>query len=306
MRPALRKDLESIDDTFVVRELVETHFDPNWHFHPHYQLFLVEEGTGTRFIGDSIQPFSPGDLVFLGPNLPHLWRSDQVYFDKESGLRTRGLVVYFAGDFMGSDFMAKPEMTILRQFMQHARRGLEWQNDTRSMAEQALKKMVTLPPGFDRVLALLTLLNDLSHATDYQFITSPDYTNTLKSSETDEWNRSSETAQPSPAYRRMQIVHDYVLGHYADAISLDVVADLAGMSPTAFCRYFKLRANKTFSEFVTEVRVGHARKLLMAGQLSVTQVSYESGFRTLSNFNRQFKSVTGQTPSQYVRTYRAL
>ncbi|MBC8153443.1 MAG: AraC family transcriptional regulator [Bacteroidetes bacterium] len=306
MRPALRKDLEPVDDAFVVRELVEPHFDPNWHFHPHYQLFLVEEGTGTRFIGDSIQPFTPGDLVFLGPNLPHLWRSDQAYFDKESTRKTRGLVVYFADDFMDSRFMAKPEMSTLRQFLQRAWRGLEWQGCSRAMAEQALKKMVLLPIGFDRVLALLTLLNDLSHTTDYRFITSPEYTNTLKVSEADERGISPEVARPSQAYRRMQIVHDYVLTHYVDTISLNAVADLAGMSPTAFCRYFKLRANKTFSEFVTEVRVGHARKLLMDGQLSVTQVSYESGFRTLSNFNRQFKAITGQTPSQYVKTYRAL
>lgn len=304
MRPALRKDLDSIDDAFVVRELIEPHFDPNWHFHPHYQLFLVEEGTGTRFIGDSIQPFAPGDLVFLGPNLPHLWRSDQEYFAKESILKTRGLVVYFAEDFMGIDFMGKPEMNTLKQLLQHARRGLEWQGTTRDTTERALKKMVALPAGFDRVLALLMLLNELSHTTDYRFITSPDYTNTLKLSETGQSSSLTDTTPSSPAYRRMQIVHDYVLSHYADTISLDEVADLAGMSPTAFCRYFKLRANKTFSEFVTEVRVGHARKLLMAGQLSVTQVSYESGFRTLSNFNRQFKTITGQTPSQYVKTYQ--
>lgn len=306
MRPALRKNLESVDDAFVVRELIEPYFDPNWHFHPHYQLFLVEEGTGTRFIGDSIQPFAPGDLVFLGPNLPHLWRSDAPYFEKDSSLKTRGIVVYFAEDFIGRDFLDKPEMNTLKQLLQHARQGLEWQGETRNATEKALKKMAALPAGFDRVLALLILLNDLSHATDYRYITSADYTNTLKLADPDERKADTNVPQPSSAYRRMQIVHDYVLGHFADAISLDAVADLAGMSPTAFCRYFKLRANKTFSEFVTEVRVGHARKLLMAGQLSVTQVSYESGFKTLSNFNRQFKSVTGQTPSQYVRTYRAL
>ncbi len=304
MRAALRKDLDAIDDAFVARELVEPHFDPNWHFHPHYQLFLVGEGTGTRFIGDSIQPFAPGDLVFLGPNLPHLWRSDQAYFDKKPGVQTRGLVVYFAEQFMGTDFLAKSEMNSLWHFMQQARRGLEWHGDTRQLAEAWLKKIVLLPAGFERVLALLTLLNALSQATDCRFITSPDYTNTLKMADAAETGRAP--ARPSQAYRRMQLVHDYVLSHYTDAISLEVVADLVGMSPTAFCRYFKLHSNKTFSEFVTEVRVGHARQLLMAGLLSIKQVSYESGFRTLSNFNRQFKAVTGQTPSQYVRNYQGL
>ncbi|GAB3893717.1 AraC family transcriptional regulator [Spirosoma agri] len=290
MKQPLRKDLEPVATSFIVKELTELHFDPNWHFHPHYQLFLVEEGTGTRFIGDSIKPFGPGDLVFLGPNLPHLWRSDQAYFNKQSGLVTRGIVVYFAEDFLGTDFFGKHEMTLLRQLLNHARQGLEWTGPTRAQVEAALRTMSKQSGGFDRVISLLTLLNSLSHATDFRYLTSPGYTNTVKPTETD----------------RMQLVHDYVLGHFPDDLSLDTIADLAGMTPPAFCRYFKARANKTFSEFVSEVRIGHACKLLIGGKLSVTQISFESGFRTLSNFNRQFKDITGQTPSAYVRTYRQL
>ncbi|GAB3898773.1 AraC family transcriptional regulator [Larkinella knui] len=290
MRNALRKDLEPVASSFIVKELVEPHFDPNWHFHPHYQLFLVEEGTGTRFIGDSIKPFTEGDLVFLGPNLPHLWRSDQAFFKRDSSLITRGTVVYFSEDFLGDHFFEKPEMSLMQQLLEHARRGLEWTGPTQMLVQQALQKLANQPVGFNRVLTLLNLLDDLSHAIDYRYITSLGYTNTVKPSETD----------------RMQQVHNYVLGHFHDDISLDSVADLAGMTPPAFCRYFKARANKTFSEFVSEIRIGHSCKLLMEGKLSVTQVSYESGYRTLSNFNRQFKGITGQTPSEYVRTVRAV
>ncbi|AQG78856.1 AraC family transcriptional regulator [Spirosoma montaniterrae] len=290
MKKPLRKDLEPVAASFIVKELVEPHFDPNWHFHPHYQLFLVEEGTGTRFIGDSIQPFGPGDLVFLGPNLPHLWRSDQPYFDRNSGLITKGIVVYFMSDFLGSEFLNKPEMAPLRQLLAYARQGLEWTGKTRHRAETALQQLREQPVGFTRVLHLLALLDELAHAPDYRFLSSAGYSNSAKPGETD----------------RMQVVHDYVLGHFADEISLETVADLAGMTASAFCRYFKSRANKTFSDFVSEVRIGHACKLLMKGDLSVTQVSYESGFRTLSNFNRQFRHITRQTPSGYRRTYRAM
>ncbi|GAB2593289.1 AraC family transcriptional regulator [Spirosoma areae] len=295
MKNPLRKDLEPVSASFIVKELIEPHFDANWHFHPHYQLFLVEEGTGTRFIGDSIKPFGPGDLVFLGPNLPHLWRSDQVYLDKLAGMVTKGIVVYFAEDFLGAAFFDKQEMAPLRQLLNHARQGLEWTGLTRSRAEASLRKLTEQPIGFERVMSLLTLLNELSHATDYRYLTSPGYTNTVKPAETD-----------GAAYRRMQLVHDYVLGHFPDELHLDIVADLAGMTPPAFCRYFKTRANKTFSEFVSEVRIGHACKLLMSGKLNITQISFESGFRTLSNFNRQFKDITGQTPSSYLKTYRDL
>ena len=290
MKQPLRKDLEPVATSFSVKELVEPHFDPNWHFHPHYQLFLVEKGTGTRFIGDSIKPFGPGDLVFLGPNLPHLWRSDQAYFAKQSTLKTKGIVVYFTNDFLGTEFFGKQEMGPLRQLLEHARQGLEWTEPTRQRVAMTLRHLASQPATFERILILLTLLNDLSHAVDYQYLTSPGYTNTVKPTETD----------------RMQLVHDYVLGHFPDDISLDTVADLAGMTSPAFCRYFKARANKTFSEFVSEVRIGHACKLLMNGKLTITQISFESGFRTLSNFNRQFKDITNQTPSAYVKTYRQL
>ena len=295
MKQPLRKDLEPVAASFIVKELVEPHFDPNWHFHPHYQLFLVEEGTGTRFIGDSIKPFGPGDLVFLGPNLPHLWRSDQAYFSRqpkanESTLTTRGIVVYFTGDFLGDAFFGKQEMAPLRQLLDQAHRGLEWTAHTRNRAETALKNLTNQAPGFERVISLLTLLNDLARAMDYRYLTSPGYTNTVKQTEKD----------------RMQLVHDYVLGHFPDDLSLDAIADLAGMTSPAFCRYFKARANKTFSEFVSEVRIGHACKLLMNSKLSITQISFDSGFKTLSNFNRQFKDITGQTPSGYIKTYRQL
>ena len=295
MRSALRKDLEPVAASFIVKELAEPFFDPYWHFHPHYQLFLVEEGTGTRFIGDSIQPFGPGDLVFLGPNLPHLWRSDQAYFAKDGQLKTRGIVIYFQEDFLGKGFFEKPEMVALQQLLENSRRGLEWgighqPDPTRRRIADALRGLAKIPVGFGRVLSLLTLLDDLAHTAGYRFITSLGYTNTVKPHETD----------------RMQIVHDYVLDHFHEHINLDTVAELAGMTPPAFCRYFKARANKTFSEFVSEVRIGHACKLMMEGRLNVTQVSYESGYRTLSNFNRQFKEITGKTPMEYVRTYRTI
>lgn len=332
MKRPLRKDLEPVAASFVVKELTEPHFDPNWHFHPHYQLFLVEAGTGTRFIGDSIKPFGPGDLVFLGPNLPHLWRSDQAYFAKpcravttasgeqsqspvgksasltNSPLVAKGIVVYFSENFLGEQFFTRQEMTALRHLFNHARQGLEWTGPSRDRAEAELKNLVGQPVGFGRILSLLTLLNDLSHTTDYRSLTSPGYTNTMKPAETNEARLTGTEAieRPERAYRRMQLIHDYVLSHFPEDLSLDTVADLAGMTAPAFCRYFKTYANKTFTCFVSEVRIGHACKLLMSGTMSITQISFDSGFRTLSNFNRQFKEITGQTPSGYVRNYRQL
>lgn len=288
MKNALRKDLEAINGSYLIRELIEPYFDPNWHFHPHYQISFVQEGTGTRFVGDSIQSFSDGDIVLLGPNVPHLWRSDQRYHEEKSALMTKVIVVYFAEDFLGESFFSRPEMVYLEQLLKTSSRGLHWFGETHRFIAQTMQTLVREPPTFRRLLLLLDLLDRLSHSTEYAPLTSPEYSNTMKSSET----------------KRMQTVHHFVMDNFRERVSLNEMADRVGMSPSAFSRYFKLHANKTFSEFITEIRVGQACKLLIEDNLNVTQICYECGFQTQSNFNRQFKQVTNLTPSQYKKSYR--
>ncbi len=286
MKPLLKKSLESLNQSYIVKTLKEPHFDPNWHFHPHFQLFTVIEGTGTRFIGDDIRHFEAGDTVFLGPNMPHLWRSDRAYFERDSTLQTQGIVVYFTEDFLGKDFFEKPEMYDLKQLLIKSRQGLEIQNDLKQVMVRGLTELETMS-GFDGVLKLLSMLHTLAQSHDYQFITSINYENTHKISETE----------------RMRLVHEYVMKHYKEKISLSEVAALANMAEAAFCRYFKSRTNKTFSDFVSEIRIGQACKLLMDTKMSIAQVCYESGFNTVSNFNCQFKAMKGTTPKQYQKMY---
>lgn len=286
MKPLLKKSLESLNQSFIVRTLKEPYFDPNWHFHPHYQLFTVIEGTGTRFIGDDIRHFEAGDTVFLGPNLPHLWRSDRAYFDRNSALQTQGIVVYFTEDFLGKEFFEKPEMYALKQLLINSERGLDIQNSMKEILVNDLKELNNLS-GFDGVLKLLSILNKLTQSYDYQYITSLNYENNHKISETE----------------RMRLVHEYVMKHYKEKICLSEVAALANMTESAFCRYFKSRTNKTFSDFVSEIRIGQACKLLLNNKMSVAQVCYESGYNTVSNFNNQFKTLKGKSPKQYQKMY---
>lgn len=286
MKAPIHKNIESQDRSVTIQELKDPYFDPNWHFHPHYQLFTVLEGTGTRFIGDSIEHFEPGDTVFLGPNVPHLWRSDAAYFEENSSLSTHGLVIYFQEDFFGESFLNKPELRAIKQLLDESRRGLVYSGTIRNYISDELKKLV-FQDGFNTLLNLLQLLNQLSTTTEYNYITSYGYTNTHKISETE----------------RMQKVHNYVLQHFKEEIRLKEVASLAGMTDAAFCRYFKTRTNKTFTDFVSEIRVGHSCKLLHENSKGIAQVAYDSGFDTLSNFNRHFKKVTGQTPRQYRKAY---
>ncbi|TLV00506.1 AraC family transcriptional regulator [Dyadobacter luticola] len=286
MKAPIHKNVESQVRTVTVQELKAPHFDPNWHFHPHYQLFTVLEGTGKRLIGDSVQTFEPGDTVFLGPDVPHLWRSDPAYFDQSSNLMTHGIVLYFQEDFLGKDFLEKPEMLALRQLLIDSKRGIEYKGELREHIRSELMSL-THTEGFKSILQLLTLLDKLAHETGGSPISSYGYVNTYKVSETE----------------RMQKVHNYVLQHFYQEIRLGDVASLAGMTEAAFCRYFKARANKTFIDFVNEIRIGHSCKLLLEDKWTIAQIAYDSGFDSLSNFNRNFKKYIGQTPREYKGNY---
>ena len=287
MKPLLEKSIESLNQSYLVKKLQEPFFDPNWHFHPHYQLFTVIKGTGTRFIGDDIRHFEEGDTVFLGPNMPHLWRSDRNYFEKESQLQTEGIVVYFKEDFLGNDFFEKPEMFDIKSFLKNSERGLDLTGTLGTEMVRDLNELLGLT-GFEGISKLLNILHKLSVTNDYQYISSSNYTNTHKISETE----------------RMRIVHEYVLKHFKENINLSTVASLSNMTEAAFCRYFKSRTNKTFSDFVKEIRIGNACKILQDENKSISQTCYESGYNTVSNFNNQFKSLKGVSPLQYQKLYR--
>jgi AraC-like DNA-binding protein len=287
MKPLLEKSIENLNQSYLVKTLKEPFFDPNWHFHPHYQLFTVIKGTGTRFIGDDIRHFNVGDTVFLAPNMPHLWRSDREYFEKDSQLMTEGIVVYFKEDFLGSEFFEKSEMYDIKTLLKKSERGLDL---TGQLKEELVNDLKNLPvdSGFQGIIKILSILDKLSKSTDYQYIASTTYSNTHKISETE----------------RMRRVHEYVLKHFKENINLSTVASLSNMTDAAFCRYFKSRTNKTFSDFVKEIRIGNACKMLQDENKSISQTCYESGYNTVSNFNNQFKSLKGVCPKQYQKLYR--
>ncbi len=286
MKPALQKSPISENQAFEVKYLTAPHFDPNWHFHSEYQLFLVLKGTGTRFIGDHVSPFKQGDLVFTGPNLPHLWQSDHEYFTNDKELLTEGIVIYLPENFLGNDFLNKNEMYRIKQLFLKAQRGMGFFG---SASEKVIKLILDFlrVEDFDRILTLLSLLNLLANTTDYKVLASEGYSNSLSETETD----------------RMNKVHAYVMKNFREKITLNKVAAIANMSPTSFSRYFKIHANKTFSDFLTEIRIGYSCKLLISQKINISQVCYDSGFNTLSNFNRQFKAFTHYNPVEYRRKY---
>ncbi|MFC4871704.1 AraC family transcriptional regulator [Negadavirga shengliensis] len=287
MKKAFQKSRIPDTRVFVVKELIAPHFDKNWHFHPEYQLFLVLEGRGTRFVGDNMKTFKEHDLVFTGPNLPHLWRNDHEYFDKHNGLYTHGIVVYFPEEFIGQGFMEKEEVEELKQLLIRSNRGLEIFGETNTRLQSMMRELLGMK-GLESVIQLLRILKVLAVSQDCHTIVQAGYTNLNKASEED----------------RMSQVYEFVMDNFQRGIRLEEVASLTNMTVSSFSRYFKSRMNKSFSDFLSDVRIGHACKLLHEERFNVSEVCYESGFNTLSNFNRQFKEKMGVTPLVYKKDYQ--
>lgn len=286
MKTALQKSPIPTTHAFVAKVLRQPVFDPNWHFHPEYQIFMVLKGRGTRFIGDHIKPYKEGDITFTGPNLPHLWRSDHDEALVIDQAQSEGIVVYFQENIISGDLLGKEEGIKLRRLLKKSLRGIAITGASAIEIQKMLKNLLECE-GFDGVLELLKILNCLSQTNDIALLASPGYTNSLKEGDTERMNR----------------VYAYVMRHFSRKIAVPELAELTNMTPTSFSRYFKVHANKTFSEFVSEIRIGHACKLLIEQKVNASQACYQSGFQTLSNFNRQFKALTKRTPMAYKKAY---
>lgn len=289
MKAALHKSTIPPSRIFVIRHLEEKHFDPVWHAHHEYQLFVVMEGTGTRFIGDSIKAFRPGELIFTGPHLPHLWRSDEVYFEKQNSLTTNGIVIYFNENFLGDHIMEKEEMVMLKKLFTKSMRGLEFYGQKKLQVIKMMQELTQMQ-GIQSVIHLLRILEMLSFTKEYHYISSKAYDDVFNQNETDRLNQ----------------VYEYVLKNFRRKISLEELAGLLCMTPTSFSRYFTMKNNKPFSKFVAEIRIKHACKLLTETEDPISQICYECGFNTLSNFNKQFKDIMLKKPSEYKEEFMSI
>ena len=282
MRKALHKSSIPDSKVFLLKELKEPHFDPVWHAHSEYQLFVVLEGTGTRFIGETVTAFRPGELILLGPHIPHLWRSDEHYFDRNSSERTHGIVLYLDEHFPGSEMNEKDEFIQLRKLMQRARHGIQFVGQKKDAAITLMREMLLLD-GMESIVSLFKLLHLLSG---------------VRSTETICHSAYQEPYQKNEA-QRMNIVYDHVMKNFSRQVSLAELANLVHMTPSSFSRYFTIRNNKTVSDFLKEVRIAQACKRLIDTDDMIADISYTCGFNTFSNFNVQFRQLVGCRPSEY-------
>ena len=274
------------EESFVVRSFEYAYYPTPWHYHPEYELVLVTESEGKRFIGDDISDFRPGNLAFIGPNLPHLYRNDSRYYRRSSKLKAKSIVVHFLESSLGADMLQLPELANVRRLLERSARGLNITGQTNQIVAENLTMLVSLQ-GLARWMKLVEILHVLSTSDEYQFI-----------------SRHAIEGRHENDNERLTKVIEIVMRSFQQEIRLDNISRQVKMTPTAFSRYFKKRTRKTFSEFVAQIRLGHASKLLQADQLSVSEICYASGFNNLSNFNRQFRELYKMSPMQFRKLYR--
>jgi len=238
----------------------------NWHYHPEIELVYVDGGSGKRQIGSHISYFTDGDLILIGSNLPHCGFTDKLTGNKNE------FVIQMTPNFLGEDLFTKPEMLNIRQLFERCKAGIAFHGITKDIIGKRIEELEHLP-HFDRLLGILSILNDLQLSEDYHLLNASGFSIESEVQDND----------------RINLIFNFVKTNYQQQIALEEISDLVSMTVPSFCRYFKKISGKTFTRFVNEYRVVHACKLLAEKPIGITEICFESGFNNFSYFNKTFR-----------------
>lgn len=258
------------------------HFTFPWHFHPEFELVYILKSFGKRFVADHVENFGEGDLVLLGPNLPHFWKNDEIFFSGDPRYMVNAVVVHFPSDFFNHQLKEYPEFYQIRRLLDVAARGISFSTKVSGERSKDLKALLK-QKGLDRTLLFIKILDRLARCDDFRLLASENYRPDYQ-----DWSSN-----------RIDKVLRIINSTYRETVRLETVAGHIGMNPSAFSRYFHEKTGKSFTSFVTGMRIGYACKLLIEGNHSISQIGFEAGFNNLSNFNRCFKKATALTPIEY-------
>ncbi|WP_115868965.1 AraC family transcriptional regulator [Marinoscillum furvescens] len=283
MKAQLREVTTSADCSFRVKVFEDRQFQAAWHFHPQYELTYMVQSTGIRYVGDSMHPFDRGDLVLVGRNLPHSWKTVKV---KSEDVKC---VIIQWDESLLADWLPKPEFAAIRQLLVSSSRGIAFDRNTALRLEGDFVKLPQQPP-FERLLTLLKILHTLAAEADSELLAGPGFGKALSGKES----------------QRVNLINNYIKDNILEQIRLDEVAELLSLSKEAFCRFFKKTFDKTFMQYVNEYKVTLASQMLIETDLSVSEVGYRSGFNNLSFFYRQFSRYKQQSPQTYRQQYQKI
>ena len=264
----------------------EPYFYDTIHYHPEHQLTYFIKGEGTSFIGNHVERFKPGDVYFIGKNVPHVSKCDGAYYQNNPELEALSISLFFNDETFGSQFFEIPEMAHIKRLLELASMGIKITGDERESIAKLIEECQQID-GFKRFQNLLSILDIMAKSENIKTLSGVRYLSPSKESENE----------------RINVVFSFLSNSFRTAITLNQIAGVANMTPNAFCRYFKQRTGRPYSLFINEMRVEYAGKMIAGSRESFGNIAIESGFNSISYFNRQFKRITGMSPLQYRKKY---
>lgn len=259
------------------------HFTYPWHFHSEYEIIYIKESSGTRFVGNNIDRYQAGDIILIGSNLPHYMKSDDTYLSKESTLRVRGTIIQFEKEFMYYSINHYPHFIKVKNLLQESQQGIYFPAHC-SPKLVHLMEIIPSEAGIDQIISFLQLLKEMAEIDARKIISSSEYIITTVLNTT-----------------RIDKIIAFLHKNYTRNIGLDEISSVAAMNSSAFCRYFRSKTGKSFKNYILDMRIEYACRLLLLDDINIAQISVECGFDTISYFNKTFKKNTGHTPSEYRR-----
>lgn len=263
------------------------HFTFPWHFHSEIEIVYVLRSYGVRFVADSLDAFSEGDLVMVGSQVPHYWKNDEVFHQGNPDLKVNAVVIQFSADFLDRSISIYPEFMHIRELFYRSGQGIHFLRSFSETIGEQVKALVKLD-GFERFMTLLRVLDAMGRTKEFRLLASPDFKqNPLNVND-----------------QRLNKILNYLNLNYTEKLALSQLASQFGMNTSAFSRYFRQKTGKTLVQYINEMRVKYACKLLQNNENSVSRICYECGFNNISNFNRFFRDIMKMSPKEYIQQIR--
>ncbi|MBX3253063.1 MAG: AraC family transcriptional regulator [Chitinophagaceae bacterium] len=286
LKPTLESLRTAASNSFLVRRFNEKAFSAPYHFHPELELTLILKGEGKRYVGNNMSQYTAGDLVLLGADLPHCWKSENLVKGKISNASS--VVLQFREDCLGAGFFKNKEMIVIHRLLQKSTHGIQFLNRSATAVAGKLLELDKEPHPFKKMILFLEVLHMLAGSKEFLLL-----------------NKEKETTVASSTDQsRINDIMAYIVEHFKKQITLDKAAAIAGMTPTAFCKYFKRVTRKTFIETVLEYRINYAMQQLVNTDHSISHISFESGFGDVSHFYKTFRTKQKLSPLHYRKKFR--
>lgn len=271
-------------DCFYIAERHKSEFTYPLHQHREYELNFIQNGQGVRrIVGDSVEEIGPLDLVLIaGENLEHVWEQGTC-----SSGDIREITIHFSHELFGNDLLQKNQFAGIRKMLERAAHGLSFPPEAIMKVYHWLDTLASEKDSFQQFISCLQILNELS-GFEYKVLASSSFSHAPRDRES----------------RRILKVKEYINGHYTEQITLDMLSDMVGMSPSSFSRFFKQHTNRTLSSYLIDIRLGQAARDLADTSQNISEICYACGFNNLSNFNRIFKSKRGMSPREFRQLYK--